>query len=89
VSGFEGLDPAEVRALAWQLRAESDDLASVVAQADRQLQQVPWTGADRDHFLGDWGVHRTAVQHLVQALSVASTAAAEHADMQERASYGY
>jgi uncharacterized protein YukE len=87
MTGFIGMDPAAVRALAGQLNAKADEIRTIATNLSSTLEHTQWVGNDATNFRGDWNSsHRTQLMNVADALSEASTRATSNAEQQEQAS---
>lgn len=87
MSVTHGMDPAQVHALAAQMRASSSEIEGIIAKLSGQLQGTSWLGADRAAFEGDWnGQHVSQLRTVADALNQAAQRADAEATQQENAS---
>ncbi len=88
-SNLTGMDIGQIRSLSRQLRAEADEIESLIGAMTGQLEAIPWSGADRERFLNEWrSTHVAALRRVVSSLESASTESSEYARRQEQASSG-
>ena len=86
---YLGLDPTAVRQLAGSLSRVAGDIRNLTGQLTNQLQNTPWTGPDREHFVGEWqSNHICQLNNVANALEHASQQATKNAIDQETASNG-
>lgn len=84
---FAGMDIAQVRALARQMRTEAADIERQLTVLTAQIEGAPWKGADRDRYCNTWrDQHSVALRNVIDSLRRAATEASVHADQQERVS---
>ena len=89
MSSYLGLDPTAVRSLASQLSNAAGEIKNLTGQLTNALQNTPWTGPDREHFVNDWqSNHVTQLTNVANALETASQQANSNAQQQEQASNG-
>ncbi len=89
MSSYLGLDPTAVRSLASQLSNAAGEIKNIMGQLTNSLQNTPWTGPDREHFVNDWqSNHVTQLTNVANALETASQQANQNAQQQEQASNG-
>lgn len=82
-----GMDVAEVRQLAGELRRAAAQLHSLVSTLDGRVSSTGWTGRDADTFKHEWWPqHRQAVLHAADTIQGLGQSASNNADDQERAS---
>jgi len=87
MSQYLGLDPAAVRQLAQQMRSAAGEIQNLSQQINSQLQNTPWTGPDREAFLGEWqSAHMSQLHTVVSALEQAASTAQRNAEQQEQVS---
>lgn len=84
-----GLDVEQVRGLAQQLHAKSQEINTIAQQLNSQLTSVTWQGPDAERFRSDWNSqYMSSLRQVAQALEAAGTAAGRNASEQEQASNG-
>jgi hypothetical protein len=82
-----GMNPAEVRYMADQLREAADRLRGVVAAVDGRVARSSWVGPQADRFRGQaWPGHRKRLLLAADALQGLARSAWNNADEQERVS---
>jgi hypothetical protein len=82
-----GMNPAEVRQLAEQLRRGSEQLRNIVSQVDGRIAHSSWAGRDSEIFKHQWWpAHRRALLLAAESVSGLGQSARNNADEQERAS---
>ena len=87
MSGFVGMDSAEVRRLAQTMGSEADELWTLVSQSSALLENLEWAGPDRDRMLDTWrSQHVSSLKTAAQRLQEASEQALRYAEAQERES---
>lgn len=87
MTGFIGMDPEAVRALARQLEAKAGEIDAIANTLSVQIDGTTWLGRDADTFRSDWvGSYRTQLVAVATALREASTRATANATQQEEAS---
>ena len=66
---FEGMDPAQVQALANQMSSASNEIQHVCAQLTNLLNNTHWVGQDHDRFVSDvQGSHVPQLTAVANAL---------------------
>jgi hypothetical protein len=82
-----GMNPAEVRYMADQLREAADRLRGVVAAVDGRVARSSWVGPQADRFRGQaWPGHRKRLLLAADALQGLARSAWNNVDEQERVS---
>lgn len=84
---YLGMDPEQVRAMAAQLSAGAQQIRDLASGIGAQIEATPWTGADRDQFVGEWqGHHMQALLAVSDSIEHAAQKAQSNADQQEQTS---
>lgn len=89
MTGFMGMDPRTVRAVAGGLNAQSGAVGSIISHLDHALSRSGghWYGDDADQFVHLWtSTFRPQLQSLARELDHMSRAATANADEQDRTS---
>ena len=82
-----GMDVGQIRQLAQLMSSKADEIQQIMQQLSSQLEAAPWTGPDRNQFLGEWqGTHCAQLTAVINGLHTASTKATTNASQQEQAS---
>lgn len=82
-----GMDPAEVRLLAGQLRDEARKIDDLAGRLGIQVGRASWEGADARRFKDDWWPgHRRGLLAIVNELREFANSADKNAQEQEAAS---
>lgn len=85
--GMTGMDIAQIRALARQMRDEGSAVETAVRTLTTRITALHWSGADRERFVREWQSHHAAASlRVVEGLRAASAQAAQYADRQDAAS---
>ncbi|MGY5765864.1 hypothetical protein ACXET9_11750 [Brachybacterium sp. DNPG3] len=65
----KGMDVAEVRRMAEQLRDAAEEITRIEQELTSGLEEVDWTGPDADRFRGQWsGEMVPAIQQVSAAV---------------------
>lgn len=82
-----GMDVAQVRSLAGQLRTSASEIDGIISKITGTLQGTEWLGTDRTKFEGDWtGTYTTQLRNVIAGLNEAAQRADAEASQQEDAS---
>jgi hypothetical protein len=82
-----GMNPAEVRQLAEQLRRGGEQLQSIVSAVDGWVTRTCWVGRDADMFKHQWWpTHRRALIQAAESVHGLGRSAQNNAHDQERVS---
>ncbi len=82
-----GMDIAQIRSLASQMRSRAESFRSMAGDVTARLEAVEWRGPDRDRLLDEWRAgRRGALLALAAALDAAANAASRSAQAQAEAS---
>lgn len=84
---MSGMDVAQVRQLANQLRQSADQVRGLTTRLTGQLNSTIWQGPDHTRFLHEWNsVHVRSLSMVATSLTEAAGSASREADQQEQAS---
>lgn len=87
MTGFIGMDPVAVRALATQLNSNAEQIDALAAALTTQLGNTQWVGTDATAFRTDWeSRHRPQLMSVAAALREAAVRANVNAVQQEQTS---
>lgn len=85
--GFVGLDAVSIQHLSRQLTKQSQEVSASASRIASLVEQVPWTGNDRDRFTHTWSVELSPrLRRASDLLKEAAGEAQRGADDQERIS---
>ncbi|GAA4530592.1 hypothetical protein GCM10023160_31830 [Brachybacterium paraconglomeratum] len=84
MNSFWGMDTAQLRTHAEQLRTASDDVELLAARLGTAVQEAPWTGADAEAFRGRWAVQAASrLEEVCGDLLALGDDARQEADQQD------
>ncbi|MFC3898478.1 hypothetical protein ACFOWZ_44020 [Lentzea rhizosphaerae] len=87
MTGFIGMDPESVRALARQLEFKAAEIEAIATTLSAQIDGTTWLGQDADALRSDWSsTYRTQLVSVAAVLREASSRAINNAAQQEEAS---
>ncbi len=87
MSGFLGMVPEDVEALAAEFQRRAGQVETIVHAVTTRLQATTWVGADREAFEADWtGGLSATLARLATALRETGSIAASNVAQQREAS---
>lgn len=88
-TGFFGADPEQLRQLGGALSGKGEELRTILARLDTQIENVSWRGPAAERFKAEWrSQHSVRARQAVGALDSAASQAQANARQQEEASSG-
>ena len=86
---YIGGDPAGIRQFASAVASRRNQIEATTHRLSRLVDSVPWAGADRERFVGEWrSVHEPNISRLLTDMIGLSQDANNAASRQEQASRG-